>query len=39
MVNHTGTSAAPRELVEANDNYHARVKLRKTICDRLDDCL
>jgi len=39
MVDHTSTSTAPWTLVEANNKYHARVKVLKTICERLEDCL
>ena len=37
MVDHTSTSAARWTLVEANDKYHARVKVLKTICERLEE--
>ena len=36
MIDHTSTSIAPWTLVEANDKYHARVKVLKTICERLE---
>ena len=39
MVDHTSTSTAPWTLVEANDKYHARVKVLKTICERLEESL
>jgi polyphosphate:AMP phosphotransferase len=39
MVDHTSTSTAPWTLVEANDKYHARVKVLKTICVRLEENL
>lgn len=39
MVSNTSTSAAPWTLVEANDKYYARVKVLKTICDRLEERL
>jgi polyphosphate:AMP phosphotransferase len=39
MVDHTSTSTAPWTLVEANDKYHARVKVLQTICERLEDSL
>lgn len=39
MIDHTSTSAAPRTLVEANNKYHARVKVLKTICERLEESL
>ncbi|MDJ0944949.1 MAG: polyphosphate:AMP phosphotransferase [Kiloniellales bacterium] len=35
MVDRTSTTAAPWTLVEANDKYHARVKVVKTLADRL----
>jgi polyphosphate:AMP phosphotransferase len=35
MVERTSTSAAPWTLVEANDKYHARIKVLKTLADRL----
>ena len=37
MVDFTGTRHAPWTLVEANDKYFARVKILKTINDRLED--
>jgi polyphosphate:AMP phosphotransferase len=39
MVDHTSTSSTPWTLVEANSKYHARVKVLKTICERLADGL
>jgi polyphosphate kinase 2 (PPK2 family) len=39
MVDQTSTSIAPWTLVEANDKYFARVKVLKTICNRLEDSL
>jgi len=39
MVDHTSTSIAPWTLVEANNKYHARVKVLKTICERLEENL
>ena len=39
MVDHTSTSVAPWTLVEANDKYYARVKVLRTICERLEECL
>jgi polyphosphate:AMP phosphotransferase len=39
MVDHTSTSSTPWTLVEANSKYHARVKVLKTICERLADSL
>ncbi|MCG6900826.1 MAG: polyphosphate:AMP phosphotransferase [Gammaproteobacteria bacterium] len=39
MVDQTSTSTAPWTLVEANNKYHARVKVLKTICGRLEESL
>lgn len=39
MIDRTSTELAPWTLVEANDKYHARVKVLRTICDRLDEAL
>ena len=39
MVDRTSTEIAPWTLVEANDKYHARIKVLKTLCDRLEDAL
>ena len=39
MVEQTSTTKAPWTLVEANDKYFARVKVLKTIADRLKDAL
>ena len=36
MVDRTSTAAAPWTLVEANDKYFARVKVLKTLADRLE---
>ena len=36
MVERTSTSHAPWTLIEANDKYHARVKILQTINKRLD---
>ncbi len=36
MVDRTGTTHAPWTLVEANDKYFARVKVLKTLADRLE---
>ncbi len=32
MVDHTSTSLAPWTLVEANNKYHARIKVLRTLC-------
>ena len=39
MVDRTSTDDAPWTLVEANDKLFARVKVLKTICDRLEKAL
>jgi len=39
MVDRTSTAAAPWTLVEANDKRWARVKVLRTICDRLEAAL
>jgi len=39
MVDQTSTAHAPWTLVEANDKRHARVKILKTICTRLESAL
>jgi polyphosphate:AMP phosphotransferase len=36
MVERTSTGAAPWTLVEANDKNHARVKILRTLCERLE---
>ncbi len=39
MVDRTSTGLAPWTLVEANDKNYARVKVLKTLCDRLETAL
>lgn len=39
MVDRTSTGPAPWTLVEANDKNFARVKVLKTICERLEAAL
>ena len=39
MVDRTSTSPAPWTLVEANNKYHARIKVLKTLCNALEDAL
>lgn len=39
MVDLTSTSTAPWTLVEANNKYYARVKVLKTVCERLEESL
>jgi polyphosphate kinase 2 (PPK2 family) len=39
MVDRTSTGLAPWTLVEANDKNFARVKILRTVCDRLEAAL
>jgi polyphosphate kinase 2 (PPK2 family) len=39
MVDRTSTAIAPWTLVEANDKLHARIKVLKTLCDRIEAAL
>ena len=39
MVDRTSTSLAPWTLVEANDKNFARIKIMKTLCQRIDAAL
>lgn len=39
MVDRTSNEDAPWTLVEANDKYHARVKVLKTLCERIEAAL
>ncbi len=39
MVARTSTARAPWTLVEANDKYHARIKVLKTLCGQLEQAL
>ncbi|MBZ0091001.1 MAG: polyphosphate:AMP phosphotransferase, partial [Sulfuricellaceae bacterium] len=39
MVERTSTDVAPWTLVEANDKYFARIKILKTLCDRIEKAL
>ena len=39
MVDRTSTALAPWTLVEANNKYHARIKVLKTMCRALEDAL
>jgi len=39
MLQKTSTPLAPWTVVEANDKYWARVKIVKTIADRLEEIL
>ena len=36
MVDRTSTSVAPWTLVEANNKYYARIKVLRTLCQRLE---
>ena len=39
MVDRTSTSIAPWTLVEANNKYHARIKVLRTLCRALENAL
>ncbi len=39
MVDRTSSSFAPWTLVEANNKYHARIKVLKTLCGAIEDAL
>lgn len=39
MVDRTSTERAPWTLVEANDKYYARVKVLRTLCERIEAAL
>ena len=39
MIDRTSTDFAPWTLVEANDKYHARLKILKTLCQRIEEKL
>lgn len=39
MIDRTSTDIAPWTLVEANDKFYARIKVLKTLCDRIEDAL
>jgi polyphosphate:AMP phosphotransferase len=39
MVDRTSTSIAPWTLVEANNKYHARIKVLRTLCRAVEDAL
>ncbi len=39
MIDRTSTEIAPWTLVEANDKYYARIKVLKTICERIEEAL
>ena len=39
MVDRTSTEIAPWTLVEANDKLYARIKVLKTVCERIEEAL
>ena len=39
MIERTSTSLAPWTLVEANDKYFCRVKVLRTLCDRVEEAI
>ena len=39
MVDRTSTLLAPWTLVEANDKYFARIKVLKTLCEKIEEML
>jgi len=39
MIDRTSTVDAPWTLVPANDKYHARIKVLKTLCEALEERL
>jgi polyphosphate kinase 2 (PPK2 family) len=39
MIDRTSTTLAPWSLIEANDKYHARIKVLKTLCHRIEQAL
>lgn len=36
MIDRTSTEIAPWTLIEANDKYYARIKVLKTVCERIE---
>ncbi|MGH8498161.1 MAG: polyphosphate:AMP phosphotransferase, partial [Methylococcales bacterium] len=36
LIDRTSTEHAPWTLVEANDKYYARIKVLKTLCERIE---
>ena len=36
MIDRTSTDRAPWSLIEANDKNHARIKILKTLCERIE---
>ena len=39
MIDRTSTDIAPWTLIEANDKYYARIKVLKTLCDKIEKAL
>ncbi|MFZ5530256.1 MAG: polyphosphate:AMP phosphotransferase, partial [Pseudomonadota bacterium] len=39
MIDRTSTAVAPWTLIEANDKYFARIKVLKTLCERIEAAL
>lgn len=39
MVDRTSSSIAPWTLVEADNKYHARLKVLETLCDSIQEAL
>jgi polyphosphate:AMP phosphotransferase len=39
MIDRTSTSIAPWTLIEANDKYHARIKILRTLCKSIEAAL
>jgi len=39
MIDRTSTEIAPWTLIEANDKYYARIKVLKTLCERIEKAL
>ena len=39
MIDRTSTEIAPWTLVEANDKNYARIKVLKTLCERIEKAL
>ena len=39
MVDRTSSAAAPWTLVEANNKYHARIKVLRTLCEAVESAL
>ena len=39
MIDRTNTEIAPWSLIEANDKYYARIKVLKTLCERIEAAL